>query len=97
VGRKKSKYEPPIAYDLTSSVKDELHAADCTTGGYAVTLCDTGFEAGAKCAFGRYAMAKCWTGNNPEMPLCWIGEVAGGLCKGGSIPGHGCNAGYTLA
>jgi hypothetical protein len=77
--RKKRKYEPPLAYDLTHAVSDEVRAQLCSSGGTpGEATCKNGNLATAKCSTGIVAGATCKPGGT---------AVYG--CKSGSVPNTG--------
>jgi hypothetical protein len=78
--KKKQRYEPPLAYDLTSAVRDEAQAQACTSGGsptqatcksgnLATAKCSTGIVSGAQCRSGGTAVYTCKTGSVPDTGL----------------------------
>ncbi|MGB2651187.1 MAG: hypothetical protein WBD00_03170 [Candidatus Omnitrophota bacterium] len=76
---KKKKYEPPLAYDLTYAVSDEVRAQSCKSGGTPTA---------ATCKSGNLATAKCSTGI-VSGAQCRSGGTAVYTCKSGSVPDSG--------
>jgi hypothetical protein len=77
--QKKKKYEPPLAYDLTNAVSDEVRAQRCTSGGSPME---------ATCKSGNLATAKCSSGI-VSGATCKPGGTAVYTCKSGSVPNTG--------
>jgi len=93
--RKKSKYEPPIVYDLAHAVKDEINAwGPCQTGATPDTVCDAGASAqGGKCQSGSFAGDDCLYGEAAHPAKCQYGERAGKKCDYGDLAEDKCKPG----
>lgn len=79
MGENKKKYEPPLAYDLTNAVSDEVRAQTCSSGGApTVATCKNGNIASAKCSSGIVSGAQCKPGGTAVY-----------RCKSGSVPDTG--------
>ena len=85
--KKKKKYEPPIAYDLTHAVSDEVHAATCKSGLNATSGCLTGQADAVQCKTGDSVtvIGDCQPGSMATGSKCEGGGMATQKCKSGGI------------
>ncbi|NQT32147.1 MAG: hypothetical protein HQ594_00565 [Candidatus Omnitrophica bacterium] len=83
--KKKEKYTPPIAYDLTHAVSDDaVVAANCTSGIGATPNCLVGTSPGSDCSTGNSA-TPCGIGNSAGGGTdCKAGTAATGKCAKGT-------------
>ena len=95
MGDKREKYEAPIVYDLTGTIRDEVYAQNCRSGRSASASCTIGSSALNNCSSGRNALSRCEVGNDVVSAQdCTPGAMATGkVCMAGGMATQKCKAG----
>ena len=95
MGDKKEKYEAPIVFDLTGTIRDEVYAQNCRSGRSAGASCTIGSNAANNCTGGKVAFSRCEVGTNVVSAVdCTPGAMATGkVCTAGGFATQKCKAG----